>query len=497
MQNKTDSSSIIRRLHEEEPLVDAVVGQHDGSTTTVPRKRFFILEPPVFLIYYAWYVSTAVLTDQIIYQACTVSLGINQTECALLGKEHESPEIKALEERVQPYSANIIMVQALMDSVLPAVLNLSIGPWSDKFGRKPVLLVTFSGLALSFGLISLISFLSDRYLLDPWFYVIAFVPTAISGALSTILTSVYCYISDVTEEHERGNKMAVLEAVLYGGILVGSLSSSYILKWSDATTVFCVATCAVLLSVLYILLIIRESVPISNVRRERWCCSKLAYLFRPQLILDTLKTTLSYRPNFNRTIILLGVVVMGGNIFAAEDATVFFLFLRKHFNWSVRKYSFYISAETIFIIFGNLLGTYYLQKRLGFSESGIAAIGYFSYFLNSIAIAVAFKSWHLYFASAICLLRGVADPMTRAYISNTAAPEDVGKIFAFLSSFETLMPLGAAPLYTVIYKATLVVYPGAFGWVSAAIFVGCYCLTMVVCVLQSMQRSPTSHESID
>lgn len=76
------------------------------------------------------------------------------------------------------------------------------------------------------------------------------------------------------------------------------------------------------------------------------------------------------------------------------------------------------------------------------------------------------------------MLKGVADPMTRAFISNSTPPEDNGKIFAFTSSFEALMPLGAAPLYTYLYKNTLSWYPGAFSWISAGVFAMCYCLAM-------------------
>lgn len=433
--------------------------------------------------------STAVLTDQIVYQACTVSLGFNQTECSQLGREHESPEILELESRVQPYSANILMVEALADAVIPAILNLFVGPWSDRFGRKPVLLTTFSGCAASLLLITVICAWSSWYQpLDPWFYAIAFVPSALSGAICTLMTTVYCYIADVTSERERGAKMAMLDAALYGGMLLGSLSSSFILRKTNSTTVFAVASGAAILAVLFIALRVRESVRVSEPRG--WFGSKLKYLFRPEMVLDTVKTSLTARPGYDRAIILMGIVALGGNIFALEDThTVFFLFLRKHFNWSVRKYSFYCSTETVFMIIGTLVGAYGLRKILRFTEAAIAAIGFFCCFLNSIAIAIAFRQWHLYLAIIVCMLKGVADPMTRAFISNAAPPGDVGKLFALSSSFEALMPLGAAPLYTFVYKSTLDRYPGAFSWISAGVYAGCYCLVMIVCVLQSMSRS--------
>ncbi|XP_055627243.1 proton-coupled folate transporter-like [Toxorhynchites rutilus septentrionalis] len=476
---------------EERSLIE---GLHPNSMeqyrTSPPRRRRVLLEPPVFLMFYAWNVSAAVFTDQIVYQACTVSLGINKSECALLGKEHESPEVQSLEARVQPYSADILMVEAVMDSMLPAVLNLFIGPWSDRFGRKPVMIVSFVGCMVSYVIITTLCYLSDQLQLqlDPWLYAIAFVPTALSGGYCTLMTIVYCYIADVTCEQERGTKMTILEASMFVGILLGNISSSFILRMTNSTTVFAIATLSVFLAVLYIVVEVRESIP-TNEHQHDGFYEKFRYLLRPRLVIDTLNSSFSGRPHFDRAIILMGTVALGGSMFAIEDTyTVFFLFLRKQFNWAVRKYSFYSSAETICMILGNLVGTYGLLNLAGMTEAGIAAIGFFSCLLKSIAIAVAYESWHLYLAIFVCMLSGSAGPMIRASISNSIPPDDIGKIYSFASTFEALMQLGAAPLYTFVYKNTLSWYPGAFSWISAGVYAACYCLTMSICILQSIQR---------
>ncbi|XP_065093727.1 probable peptidoglycan muropeptide transporter SLC46 [Ochlerotatus camptorhynchus] len=476
----------------------------DGNAAAIPEegsrppgRGLFILEPPIFLISFALNVSTAVFTDQLVYQACVVSLGINQTECDKLGKEYESPEVQALEARVQPYSADILMAESLADSILPAFMNLFIGPWSDRFGRKPVLLLTFIGCTLSHLLITVICALSSWYRLDPWYYAISFVPSALSGATCTMLTSVFCYIADVTSEQERGNKMSVMEAALYSGMLVGNISSSFILRLTNAFTVFAISTGSSMLAVLYIAFSVKESVQITEEDRCESCCSKLRFLFRPRMVLDTFKTCFSWRSNYGRAIILIGILTLGGNIFAIEsNNTVFFLFVRKQFNWAVRKYSFYSSTETVLLVMGNLLATYILERLIGLTEAGIASIGFFSWMVNSIAIAVASEPWHLYLAIAICTLKGVTDPMTRAFISNGAPPEAIGSIFSFSTTFEALMPLGAAPLYTIVYKHTLEYSPGTFSWISAGVYGLCYCLTMSVCILQSMS-SNSHYPSID
>ncbi|XP_055526743.1 proton-coupled folate transporter-like [Wyeomyia smithii] len=477
----------------EEPILEqnSLISEHQQPSVSAPAYRGkILLEPPVLLLNYAFFVSSAVLTDQLIYQACTVSFGVNKSECAQLGKEHESADVQALEARVQPYTANILMVESMINSILPAVLNLFIGPWSDRFGRRPVLLATFIGCLLSYLLDTVICFLSSQYMVNPWFYFITCIPMALTGSICTLMTTVYCYIADVTDEQNRSTKMAILEAVQYSGMLLGNLSSSYLLRMTNATTVFAVSTGSVSLAVLYIACRVQESVVLEEAQRRADFCTKVRYLFRPDLVLDTFKTTFSSRGKHNRAIILMGIVAVGANFFVYEENyTILFLFMRKQFNWGVRKFTMYNTANTIFLIVGNLLGSYVLQKRLGLTESGIAAIGFYSAFLDSLVKAVATESWQLYLAVTLCLLKGVSDPMSRAFVSNAAPPEDIGKIFALSSTFEELVPLAAAPLYTLVYKQTLPWYPGAYNWISCGIYAFCYSLAMTVCVLQSMQKT--------
>lgn len=116
--------------------------------------------------------------------------------------------------------------------------------------------------------------------------------------------------------------MALLDTSLYGGMLAGSLSSSYILRKTNATTVFAIAAGAVFLAVLHVALRVRESVHIRRHRVDVGCCTKLRHLFRLDMVVDTVRTCFQWRPHYDRAIILLGVVALGGNIFALGGTIV-------------------------------------------------------------------------------------------------------------------------------------------------------------------------------
>lgn len=68
------------------------------------------------------------------------------SECAKLGTNNHDNYTKALEEIVQPYANVISMTSSILGQVIPSAICLFIGPWSDKNGRKPVMLIVLSGI---------------------------------------------------------------------------------------------------------------------------------------------------------------------------------------------------------------------------------------------------------------------------------------------------------------------------------------------------------------
>lgn len=116
--------------------------------------------------------------------------------------------------------------------------------------------------------------------------------------------------------------------------------------------------------------------------------------------------------------------------------------------------------------------------------------------LESTVRATAIYWWQLYLGLGLGMMRGVMGPMSRAILSHIAPADEVGKykfsytyiyiclniveilgkIFALTTSLESLTPLIAAPLYTVVYTSTLSYYPGLFNFISASVFALCFTL---------------------
>ena len=93
-------------------------------------------------------ISDAVVINLILSRTCEVALQFNKTVCDQLGTgSNEGREVESL---VQPHASLIIMIKSLISYVLPAILSIFLGPWSDLNGRRLLLLSPLFGISLIF-----------------------------------------------------------------------------------------------------------------------------------------------------------------------------------------------------------------------------------------------------------------------------------------------------------------------------------------------------------
>ncbi|XP_017475980.1 PREDICTED: uncharacterized protein LOC108366175 [Rhagoletis zephyria] len=209
--------------------------------------------------------------------------------------------------------------------------------------------------------------------------------------------------------------------------------------------------------------------------------SKKAGLFSYVHIKDMLVTCLKTRPFYDRCIIWLVTGTMFLSIFVLDGAmTVFYLFVREKFHWTVRDFTFYETVSHMVPMFGALIGFLILRKVFSMSVVTLALLSFLSEIVSSIVRGVASEPWHLYLAVALGALKSVGGPMCRTIISNIVPPTDLGKIFSIKNVLQSIAPFLAAPLYTVIYKESLKTYPGLFNIVSAALYAIAFLFLIIV-----------------
>ncbi|XP_031845559.1 putative peptidoglycan muropeptide transporter SLC46 isoform X1 [Nomia melanderi] len=441
-------------------------------------KRYVLVEPPLMILIFAQAISSNILTDLIVYRVCSVTLNINKSECMLMHENSSSPEALRIDAKVQPEATVILISQTFIQSIFPAFLSLFLGPWSDKHGRKPILILGYIGVTLTYFIFSFMTIWD----ISPWFLLIAYIPSACFGGFCIILLGSICYISDISDEQDRAKHLAWMETLIFVGVISGLLIGPIIFRTYGYTYVFGIATICCILAGSYICCLTPETICNRN-------SITLGSLFDIHLVKELISTCTKKRDGFNRYIvwcciivIILSVLILTG------DMNIGLLFTSARLGWDVNKYSIFIAIKLSLITFGIIFGVNVLTTYTGFSEEAITMLSLFSILCSSLVQSFTWKSWHMYLSAAIGAFSGVATPMIRTILSKSIPAKDTGKVFSLVVSIETLIPSAATSLYGMIYSHFMPpTYPLPVWLVSAGI-----CIIEIL-VLINMRRQNKKH----
>ncbi|XP_012270846.1 proton-coupled folate transporter-like [Orussus abietinus] len=425
-------------------------------------KKYALVQPPMMMLLFAQAMTGTILTDLIVYRTCRVTLAINKTECLVLHQNSSSEMAFSIEAEAQPRVSIILMVKSLIESMLPAFLSLFLGPWSDKYGRKPLLVSGYAGFTIMF---IIFSFLCN-WDIDPWFLLLAYVPPAFCGGFCALILATYCYISDITTDVDRAWQLAWLEASISIGLLLGIFLGPLVYDKFGYSVVFIVATACCITATLYVLFYVPE--PVRNQSTASW-----GSLFNISLVQEMVRSCIKRRNGFDRTIVWCCIIALALSILVLEgESTIGFLFARERLGWDIMQFSNYLGTNVIMGIFGTILGVKLLGDYVGVSNTALSVLAYLSNFISACIKSFTWLPWHMYLSVGLGMFGGVHRPLLRAIISKSAPTQDIGKVFSLTTSVETITPLGAAPLYTLIYSSFMPpLYPSPIWLVSAGFYI--------------------------
>lgn len=456
------------------------------DVTKTPQR--WTLEPALLLLFFGWYLSVSIVTNQILKQTCLYTFEYNCIVCTQLDGKNATVSV---EEAIQPHVAKILMTIGVLNSIIPTVLSLLLGPWSDKYGRKKVINCIFTGFTISMGWITIVSYLSDYISTNnPWNYLLAHLPFMIFGGWPTLIIVILCYITDQTNEANRSIRLTIVEIIIFVGILIAFASSSFILQLTNPTTVFCISFACILSGTIIVLFFVEETV---IMKEDVGIIQQVKELFSPLRAKELLMTCIQQRPNKQRKIIWCLTIILMLTHFASNGSnTVFYLSVRQKFNWTLQDLTLYEAASMLFTVLGSIIGIVFLKKILKFSDLSLSTISLASLMVDGFIKAFSNKSWHLYLASAIALFKIISGPMLRSIMSTIVAKNEISKIYSITSSIEAISGLGAAPLYTATYSATLSSFPGAFNLITCGIFA----MTLILAFLIAKWLMPVNDKTI-
>ena len=163
---------------------------------------------------------------------------------------------KTQEEFVHQKTSKWILYQSVCLTLPSIFASLIFGSWSDKVGRKVILILPSVGSILLY--INYI--LNAVYLsLDVNFLLVGVCISALFGGFATTLLGVFSYISDITDKSQRTLRVAVLESMIFLGGTVGNLIGGVLVDHGGFGAAFGLCLALNVLIILYITFILPES----------------------------------------------------------------------------------------------------------------------------------------------------------------------------------------------------------------------------------------------
>jgi len=445
----------------------------EGRRPWVQRARHVMsllsLEPIVFLQTFTWGLSSVISQNLVIEKVCR-DLGFSVAVCKDINN-HDA-ENSAVEAR----TSEINMYMSILSSIPCMVVALFIGPWSDRNGRKPVMVIPMIGYILS----TLCWLLNIYYIQWPADYLLINGAFGIFGGFVVFLIGMYAYMADITSTRARTTRIGLLDIFLFAGIPAGTFISAYIYKYSGYFGIYGIILGIQVFVVIYIMLFIEDTRgPSSNYcypNSELDVSNRSAFrryisIFDINQLIDVFKVTFKKRNHDLRRVILTLVSLMLINVTIFSDGGVLYLYARKEFKWDEQMYTKFQTCSIIVSAIAAFLVMPIISFYLKMPDAAIGILATCSKIISLVIMSIAWNGWVLFAGSVSGFLSAFSSIIIRSMLSKCVTKAELGKIFSLLASLEAAVPLFAAPLFTYVYTQTINSWTGAVFIVQAGIFV--------------------------
>ena len=301
-----------------------------------------------------------------------------------------------------------------------------LGRLSDRYGRRPVLLIGFSGLALSFLVTGLATAL--------WMLLVV---RLFSGAMQANISVANAYVADITPPAERAQAFGKLGAMLGMGFILGPVIGG-LLGGINLHLPFFVACGLACVNWLYGYFVLPESLPVE--RRQ-------PFVLREANPINSLRGLAELKGVGSLVVVL---ALSGLAQFMTHTSWV--LYTTFKFGWGPTQngWSLFAIGLMSVLVQGVLLGR--LLKR--FSPQRLAIMGLISSSICFVLWGAATEGWMLIAVIFVNVLGFAASAAMQSIISNAADPTTQGRTAGAVGSLNSMMavfaPAIGAPLLATV-----------------------------------------------
>ena len=302
-----------------------------------------------------------------------------------------------------------------------------LGAWSDRFGRRPVILISCFGLAFDYVIMAMAPNLA-------WL----FLGRIISGITTSNISTAFAYITDVTPPERRAKAFGLISAVFGFGFILGPAVGGY-LGNVNLRFPFWAAAALSLANALYGFFILPESLPKERRAPSAW------HMANPLGSLTLLRS--------HRELAGLSVVVTLYYLAHQSLPSMWAIYTEYRYAWNRRDVglSLAVVGASAAIVSGMLVGP--IVKRFGERRTLLAGLVFGT--LGFLAFGLATRGWFVLATIPFIALWGISAPAMQSLMSQRVDPSSQGKLQGAINSLRALTGMAGPLLFTQVFTIAI------------------------------------------
>lgn len=352
--------------------------------------------------------------------------------------------------------ATLMGIMLALYSAMQFLFSPVLGVLSDRYGRRPVLLVSLAGAAIDYVIMA--------FAPELWMLVIG---RAIAGLTSANMAVATAYITDISAEEQRAKRFGYFHAMFGIGFIIGPVLGGIIGDiWVRAP--FLVAAGLNALNFALALFVLPESR-----KGDATASFDFAALnpFRP----------LGWAMTFAALLPLMAIFVIM-NFVGTMYGTVWALFGQDMFQWNGLMIGLSLGAFGLFHAGAQALLTGPAAARLG--ERWALILGMVCELSALVILGFATQGWVLFALAPLFALGGIGMPALQSLTTRQVDADNQGKLQGVLASLVSLSSVFGPLFFSYVYFLLQPTWPGLI-WIVGG---GVYLLALPL--LLGIRRTP-------